>query len=44
MNFHAEIMEKIKSWDRCKIFDKEEEGVEQAGVVTSSNRDMISKD
>ena len=37
MNFHAEMMEKIESWDGCKICN-EGEGVEGAGV-TSSNID-----
>ena len=42
MTFHAEMMEGIESWDRCKICDEEgEEGGE--GGVTSwyINKDGI---
>ena len=32
MNFHVEMMEKIESWERCKICDEwEEEGEGGAG-------------
>ena len=34
MNFHAEIMEKIESWDGCKICDKREGEGEAAGVTS----------